>query len=318
MSCILLLATWWLTLMELNCENLFDYEHDAQKNDTEWTPQGLRRWSVKRYRLKLRHVAQEILSSSADTVDWRIPDLVALTEVENDRVLLDLTRHSLLRNAGYEFLMTESNDQRGIDVALLYQPFSFRPLCYDCISVEPLEGMQPTRDILYVKGLTVSGDTLHVFVVHAPSKLGGAKATMPWRDRVMKRLLAEVELIRIVSPEAKIVLMGDFNDIARSVLLQQIERQEFVNVTKEAKGRHGAKATYRYRGFWQGIDHVFVSYTLKQNVDSCFINDAPFLLEEDKKYGGVKPFRTYNGYRYQNGFSDHLPLVVRLRFSSEE
>lgn len=315
MSYLLLFVTWWLTLVELNCENLFDYEHDALKDDTEWTPTGKRRWSVPRYRLKLRHVAQQILSSTADTTDWRLPDLIALTEVENDRVMLDLTRHSLLRNAGYEYLMTESNDSRGIDVALLYQPFSFRPICYDCISVEPLPRMRPTRDILYVRGLTVSYDTLHVFVVHAPSKLGGAKNTLPWRQHVIRRLLSEVESIRKTSSTAHIIMMGDFNDVAKTPLLQQIEASHFVNATKEAKGKHGAKATYCYRGFWQSIDHIFISTSLMPHLEKAIINDSPFLLEKDKKYGGVKPFRTYNGYRHQGGFSDHLPLVVRLRFS---
>ena len=34
------------------------------------------------------------------------------------------------------------------------------------------------------------------------------------------------------------------------------------------------------------------------------------LLEEEKKYGGVRPRRTYNGFRYQPGYSDHLPVVT--------
>ena len=38
-----------------------------------------------------------------------------------------------------------------------------------------------------------------------------------------------------------------------------------------------------------------------------------FLLEEEKRYGGYRPRRTYNGYRYQPGYSDHLPLVARLK-----
>ena len=85
-------------------------------------------------------------------------------------------------------------------------------------------------------------------------------------------------------------------------------------MTAGATGTHGAKATYRYQGRWQSIDHVFVSGRLLDSVKQTYINDAPFLLEEDKKYGGVKPLRTFNGYRYQRGFSDHLPLVVRLNF----
>ncbi|WP_444544301.1 endonuclease/exonuclease/phosphatase family protein, partial [Prevotella scopos] len=52
---------------------------------------------------------------------------------------------------------------------------------------------------------------------------------------------------------------------------------------------------------------------LRSWVIDCRINDAPFLLEEDTKYGGVKPRRNYNGMRFNNGFSDHLPLVLRLQ-----
>ena len=64
---------------------------------------------------------------------------------------------------------------------------------------------------------------------------------------------------------------------------------------------------------FSGLDHIFVSKSLHHELDSCYVNDLPFLLEEDEKYGGVKPFRTYNGMRYRRGFSDHLPLVARFR-----
>jgi predicted extracellular nuclease len=93
-----------------------------------------------------------------------------------------------------------------------------------------------------------------------------------------------------------------------------LERQALTNVTRDATGSHGAEGTYRYQGEWGSIDHVFVSTVLLDFVEQTYINDSPFLLEEDKKYGGVKPLRTYNGLHYQSGFSDHLPLVVRFRF----
>ena len=47
-------------------------------------------------------------------------------------------------------------------------------------------------------------------------------------------------------------------------------------------------------------------------LESAVIHAPHFLLEEEKRYGGKKPFRTYNGMRYQPGYSDHLPLIVRL------
>ena len=302
---IALLLVSWLTLVELNCENLFDCYHDSLKQDTEWLPASVRKWTPDRYWRKVNNIGQEILSCQEDG----FPDLVALVEVENDSVLRDLTRRSLLRNAGYQYLMTQSPDVRGIDVALLYQPFSFRPICYDELDVQPLEGMRPTRDILYVQGETMNGDTLHVFVVHAPSRYGGEKETRPNRRVVMERIVGAIHLL---PPDAKVIVAGDFNDYADSPSLLYLEEHGLHNVTKDVVGSHGAKGTYRYKGRWQSIDHVLVSTVLCDSVAQTFVHDAPFLLEEDKKYGGFKPFRTYNGYRYQRGFSDHLPLVVRF------
>jgi endonuclease/exonuclease/phosphatase family metal-dependent hydrolase len=301
-----LLLTGFLTLVELNCENMFDCQHDSLKDDTEWMPDGKRKWTPARYWRKLNHIGQEILSCQQEGV----PDLVALVEVENDSCLFDLTRRSLLRGAGYEYLMTQSPDVRGIDVALLYQPMTFRPICYDFLDVKPLEGMRPTRDILYVKGETLRGDTLHVFVVHAPSRFGGEKQSRPNRQLIADRLMS---VVKQLPADAKVMIAGDFNDGATDPALRFLEDNGLHNVTAKATGSHGAKATYRYQGVWQSIDHVFVSPVLLNSVEQSFINDAPFLLEEDKKYGGVKPLRTYNGYRYQRGFSDHLPLVVRFR-----
>ena len=297
-----------MTLVELNCENLFDCQHDSLKQDMEWLPDGQRKWTPGRYWRKVNQIGQEILSCQQEGV----PDLVALVEVENDSCMFDLTRRSLLRNAGYEYLMTSSPDVRGIDVALLYQPFSFRPICYECLDITPLEGMRPTRDILYVQGEVISGDTLHVFVVHAPSRFGGEKSTRPNRLLVMQRLM---EAIRLLPTDARIIVAGDFNDYAESPSLQFLEENGLHNITRQAKGSHGAEGTYRYEGRWQSIDHVLVSPVLCDSVAQTYVNDSPFLLQEDKKYGGVKPLRTFIGLRYQRGFSDHLPLVVHFRYS---
>ena len=303
------------SLVELNCENLFDCRHDSLKQDAEWLPNGQRHWSPARYRRKLNHIAQEILSCQpADTaaIALGVPDLVALVEVETDSVLLHLTRRSLLRNAGYEYLMTASPDVRGIDVALLYQPLSFRPLCYEYIDIPPLEGMRPTRDILYVQGETLHADTLHLFVVHAPSRFGGERKTRPNRQLVASRL---AEAIALLPADAKVIVVGDFNDYADDPALRFLEAHDLHNITAATRGLHGqAQGTYRYQGRWESIDHVLVSPALLDFVEQTYINDAPFLLEEDKKYGDVKPLRTFNGYRYQRGFSDHLPLVVRFTF----
>ena len=305
-----LLLSGFLTFVELNCENLFDYRHDEGKDDTEYLPEATRHWTKKRYWKKLNNIAQELLSTSDDG----IPDLIALCEVENDSVLTDLTRRSLLRNAGYEYMMTASPDVRGIDVALLYSPFSFVPIRSYPLRVTPVDGMRPTRDILYVSGLISSGDTLHVFVVHAPSRYGGERYSRPFRQVVADRLCQSLDSIRAITTDAQILIAGDFNDGPDSPMLQQICRQRIRNLTKDARGANGVKGTYRYKGEWERIDHILGSPNIYNKVDTAYIHAPKFLLEDEKLYGGLRPRRTYNGMRYQPGYSDHLPLVIRLRW----
>ncbi len=72
--------------------------------------------------------------------------------MENDSTMIYLTQRSLLRKARYQYIMTASNDERGIDVALLYSPFTFRIMKADTIRIPPLKEMKPTRDILHVMG----------------------------------------------------------------------------------------------------------------------------------------------------------------------
>lgn len=88
----------------------------------------------------------------------------------------DLTEYSPLREAGYRYVMTDSPDQRGIDVALLYQRGSFKLLGKNSIRIPNEEiDRTPTRDILHVTGQVLSGDTLDVFVCHMPSRSGVRK-----------------------------------------------------------------------------------------------------------------------------------------------
>lgn len=297
-----------LTFMELNCENLFDTRHDSLKNDLEFLPDGSYKWTPYRYWAKLNHLGQEIVAQSDP-----VPDFVAMCEVENDSVMFDLTKRSLLRNAGYEYVMTSSPDERGIDVALLYQPASFALLHSHSIRIKPLPDTRPTRDILYASGLLITGDTLHIFVVHAPSRRGGEQVSRPYRLLVASQLAEAVDSVYAISRDAKIIIAGDFNDYADSPALQYLYEHHLINMSADAQGSHGAKATYRWHGEWRSLDQILCSPSLAARKQSSVIGDLPFLLEDDEKYGGKKPYRTYLGPRYLGGYSDHLPLVVQLK-----
>ncbi len=319
-----LLLVGFFTFVELNCENLFDCIDDTLKHDEEFLPEGSYQWSRTRYWRKLNAIGKEILACgefSSDfsvdeakekDLDFQLPDLVALCEVESDSCLYDLTRRSLLRNARYQYFMTDSPDERGVDVALLWSPFTFKMLSYRSLRVTPPKGMRWTRDILYACGRVRGGDTLHVFVAHAPSRSGGATATEPYRLLVAERICAAVDSIFLMQPDAKIIVAGDLNAYHKDKSIRRLKDGGLCDLSEKARGRHGAEGTYRYHGEWGSLDHILASEAMASRLCGCYVFDALFLLAEDETYGGFKPFRTYLGPRYLGGFSDHLPLVARF------
>ena len=307
-------------VMFWNVENLFDTKDDPHKNDNEFLPDATRHWNFFRYRDKLKNLAKGIIASG----DEYVPDLVGLCEVENDSCIYDLTKRSPLREAGYRYVMTDSPDQRGIDVALLYQRGSFRLLQHQSIRI-PHEQVErgPTRDILHVVGQVVSGDTLDVIVCHLPSRSGGQLESEPYRIFTAQRLRHVADSLMNVRQNPHLIIMGDFNDFPTNRSVKEIlcGDGKLQNLMKDMKG-----GTYRYRGEWGIFDQFLVSENVSakiknavaknKNVSMFFKNVEilrhPFLLEEDEKYGGEKPFRTYNGMKYQAGFSDHLPIALDL------
>lgn len=315
---------WTIRAMEYNVENLFDCKNDTLKDDSDFLPEGTYQWTPSKYWRKLNAVARGIVLASSETGTLHLPDLVALCEVENDSVLHSLTKRSLLRTAGYEYVMTESPDVRGVDVALMYLPSSFRLQKSYGIRVNPVPGMRPTRDILYAKGDIRAADSdselviksLHVFVVHAPSRRGGERTTRPHRQAVVRSLMHSVDSIRTEEPNALMLIMGDFNDYADGVSIRQIVHHAFVDVstspfiTTDTK----VKGTYKYQGEWGSLDHVLVSGEMSKHFVRSFVGNHPDILEEDTKYGGVMPYRFFRGSTMHGGFSDHLPLIVDFAF----
>ncbi|MCM1079667.1 MAG: endonuclease/exonuclease/phosphatase family protein [Bacteroidales bacterium] len=311
--------------MEYNVENLFDTHHDSLKNDMDYLPDGSCHWTRGKYWRKLNAVARGIVLSSTEDGKFFPPSVVGLCEVENDSVLHALTRRSLLRGAGYEYVMTDSPDNRGIDVALLYQPSAFRADTSYSLRVDTVPGMRPTRDILYVRGATLCSSAamlrenpggifpLHIFVLHSPSRRGGEKATREFRMAVARRLMQSVDSIRVSEPRPHIIVMGDFNDHSPSAGLTYLASCGLTDITSEAANAT-IGGTYRYKGEWGSLDHILVSEALLSSFRTSCIGSHPELLEPDTKYGGVKPRRFFLGPVARNGYSDHLPLISDFVF----
>ena len=66
------------------------------------------------------------------------------------------------------------------------------------------------------------------------------------------------------------------------------------------------------------MGYRFPNPVINGTPDGFTIFSPGFLLETDEINMGIKPFRTYVGFRYQNGFSDHLPIYIDLLKSGSE
>lgn len=315
----------FMRLMFYNCENLFDTKHDSSKNDVEFLPEGKKYWSDYRYYTKLKQIYQVITAVGGG----KSPEIIGLCEVENRRTLQDLVNKTHLYRQGYKILHKESPDSRGIDVALLYQPQHFKPLKTEFLEVRfDEENARPTRDILYTQGLIKDGDTLHIFINHWSSRWGGALETESKRMFAASVVRKKVDSILKKSPNAYIFITGDLNDEPKdksvSLTLKALHNLENpkpnqlynLSYTLQYKFNLGS---HKYRGKWGILDQMIVSGSLlidtnkvSTNIENAHIFNADFLLEDDKRYLGKQPFRTYGGYRYLGGYSDHLPVFLDL------
>lgn len=308
-----------LRIVSYNVENLFHPEHDTilkderirglegeriiDKDDYEWTPEGERRWSYTRYYRKEENIARVLTSMG----EWSGVDIVGLQEIENAAVVKRLC-YTMRRNE-YDFVHYESPDPRGIDVALIYKKSRVDTIRTKrlTLTLSKGEGTLFTRDILYVKAQIDKMDTLHFFVCHLPSQRGG-KAESEWKRKAAKEVLqTAIDSVYALHSDAKIIVMGDMNSEPKNDLKGLVNRM----VVKSQKSKVKNYGTHKYQGRWTCLDQFYTSTNL-QKISAVSIYDAEWIQEPDEKYLGLKPKRTYNGFHYQNGYSDHLPIQLIL------
>ena len=309
-------------IMFYNVENLFDTYDNPDKRDEDFTYKGWKRWTYPRYISKQKHLSDVIYNLS----DGIWPLVIGFAEVENRRVLEDLLNKTILNEANYGIVHHESPDKRGIDVAMFYDKDKLQLLEDRAINVDFEKNVTiKTRDILYAKTLYQS-DTLHFFVCHFPSMIGGEKQSEWMRIKAAKVLRAEIDVLFSRDEDASIIISGDFNGKANTDAQKTLGTYSFDKKLVKSRlyntGYYLLRkniGTYKYKGIWQTIDHIIVSTSLLMGdkplkfEKRTKIYNADFLLEEDKTSYGKKPLPSYRGPIYCDGYSDHLPIYIETR-----
>lgn len=302
-----------------NVENLFDTIDDPEIIDEEYLPSAEKEWSSAKYNQKLQNLSKVISSENKK----QLPLFVGLCEIENQTVLKDLINQPNLKKGNYEYIHYDSPDQRGIDVGLIYQKEYAVVKNSKKIGVSLPEG-KPTRDILMVELLLYNYESIYVFVNHWPSRRGGEEESEINRITAAKTLKKEVDLILEKDSLANILIMGDFNDTPfNNSILGYLEADTVVSEKKLfnvsynlAKNKVG---THNYKGEWSMLDQIIISQNMLSNKAKLKLKETPvhilnydWMMYEHPNYKDLRPNRTYSGDTYHAGYSDHLPVFIKL------
>lgn len=305
------------TIAFYNIENLFDVYDDDFTRDDDFLPSSEKRWTIKRYKNKLRKIGF-VISNIGQKETKKHPAIVGLAEVENADVLTDLVNSKHIEDFKYKFIHYDSPDERGIDVALLYDDTIFKVAHSETFSLELFDEdgeVDHTRDILLVSGLFVDLE-LHVLVNHWPSRRSGDNETEYKRIEASNKLSEIITNIKDMNPNAKIVVMGDFNDDPASNSIKQlVSDQGLFNPMNTLLSRD--RGTTSYKNKWNLFDQILITHNFFERKSKTLrflkanIFDEDFLKLYDGKYKG-NPYRTYVGKRYKGGYSDHFPVYMTL------
>lgn len=307
-----------------NVENLFDTEDDVNNpGDDEYLPDGPNKWTQDKYEKKLDNIAKVISRLGRDYTPAG-PAILGVAEVENRRVLEDLVKNPQIANVGYEIVHYESPDWRGIDVALIYNPKLFRvtnSVAHPYVLPENPDFR--TRDLLVVSGM-LADEPLHVIVGHWPSRFGGGKSS-PLREQAARITLSLVDSLQAINPDAKVVIMGDFNDDPNNKSTRVVLNAKKFPSEVKPLGLYNTMwklydqgiGSLAYQGKWNLFDQIIISESLLSANPTTLkfwkaeVFNKDFLITSEGKRKGY-PFRTFDGNNFINGYSDHLPTMIFL------
>jgi len=312
-----------ITVAFYNCENFFDTKDDPNKNDDEFLPDSRMKWDETRFMNKLTKIAQ-VLDSTVDGP--ALPALVGLVEIENKEVLEELVSKSQFKEKSYGVLSTDSPDERSIDCGLLYDKSVFSLVDFKELNATNSKiGDYKTRNVLFATLKATNGDVFYVFVNHWPSRREGEKESEPRRVYAAEQVRAKINELQKKDKNAKIIVMGDFNDHPdNSSILNTLKASDapkekgdlynaFYTLDKDKQGTH------YYNKEWRVLDQIIVSQGLTStkkgyhfDPKNAHILKKDFVLFKNNKTGEIKPNRTYSGEKYYDGYSDHLSVYITL------
>ena len=316
------------TVAFYNVENLFDTIDDPNNSwDEARTPNGEDKWTDKKYNIKLNNLSELIPKIGFDVTNSH-PAIVGLCEVENKQVLIDLISTGKMKDLNYGIIHYDSQDWRGIDVALLFDSNKFIPRKAKTypLKVEYRGSPSFSRDILVVFGF-LDKEPINFIINHWPSR-GGGKPSIGQRFKAGELNRKIIDSILNLNPKSRIITMGDFNDDpgdpSVKVALKTKSKKNETKINEmynPMEFLHEEKYywTYLYKGKGNMLDQLIVSGSLLEETSKLrflkagIFNKKWLLNGRDKgKWAGYPTPNVIYGKFDPEGHSDHLPVFLYL------
>ncbi len=312
---------WW------NLENLFDLENSPNRSDKLKRTLGneLKNWTAPVLDQKVNNLASIIRQMN----NGLGPDLLGVCEVENKQVLELLLSSLALPARKYKIIHQDMKDERGIDIAFMYDDKLFSPDKKPNVFSLEIMKRHATRDMLQVNFKTrKSNQSFIVIGNHWPSRSGGQYESEPYRMMAGETLSYWMKRIQDLRGEdVAVLVMGDFNDEPFSRSLTDYA----LSVNGEQKVVRGNNpylfnlmypavasnlGTIVFDGTPSVIDQFMVSKGLLSSNGKFSVDKSTVKIEvypgmqnkngEPVRYGRPSQKPSFN----PKGFSDHLPVSV--------
>jgi len=312
-----------------NLENLFDIEDSPRRTDKVARVLGktIKGWTQSLLDRKISQLASVIQKMNSD----RGPDLLGVCELENKYVLDLLLQCLASMGRNYQVVHSDSPDQRGIDVAFVYDTNLFEvPLpLEDNVFNHVIMRRTATRDIVQVTFQTLAHQRQLILLGnHWPSRSGGQAESAAYRIMAGETLAYfHQRIVEVKGETIPVLAMGDFNDepfnesLVNYALCQRVpatvvrgRNPYFLNMMWSLMG-HGLGTLY-YDGpnlldqFLVNKNWLKTTSAFKIVPDSVNIVKFPGMADRIGQpilFGGMgKPVN-------QNGYSDHFPIEISIR-----
>jgi hypothetical protein len=304
-----------------NLENYYDTLNDPKVNDDEFTPDGANAYTGEVFKKKVDNLATVIAQMGMEQTETGVA-LLGVAEIENEDVLKVLCQHPKLKPRNWKVVHFQGPDERGVDCGLLYNPALFKVMAARSLTVPVDSGDRPTRDVLYVTG-KLTGETVHVFVNHWPSRRGGEAATREKRKTAARVGKQVIDSLMKLDPNTLVINMGDLNDDPINASLTEVLETKWKIDEVRKGGLYNPWTSYYKRGIgtmayqdaWGLFDQIIVSYGFlrkaqgKLQFEEAVIFNKSFMVEKFGQYKNY-PKRSYSNGVWNDGYSDHYPTMV--------